>query len=208
MNNVLSLRDYINNRDSLSDDVKAKTFCRLMKKVVETIEKEERNLIKINIDDIKINIDTGEIILSNDLFGTDSYLDKTIANFNTGISLMAERKSSKEHKTVSFALMILGWYYNPNGTSIPSDIEVLENFDMYMVKVPEWLRDYFIKVFRNMNYDLSFSTYYDENFTGKIKKDVEKAFSEYNLTDEQYEKIYKILMKDTNKRIKEGVKNV
>ena len=193
MNNVLSLRDYINNRDSLSDDVKAKTFCRLM---------------KINIDDIKINIDTGEIILSNDLFGTDSYLDKTIANFNTGISLMAERKSSKEHKTVSFALMILGWYYNPNGTSIPSDIEVLENFDMYMEKVPEWLRDYFIKVFRNMNYDLSFSTYYDENFTGKIKKDVEKAFSEYNLTDEQYEKIYKILMKDTNKRIKEGVKNV
>ena len=150
----------------------------------------------------------GEIILSNDLFGTDSYLDKTIANFNTGISLMAERKSSKEHKTVSFALMILGWYYNPNGTSIPSDIEVLENFDMYMEKVPEWLRDYFIKVFRNMNYDLSFSTYYDENFTGKIKKDVEKAFSEYNLTDEQYEKIYKILMKDTNKRIKEGVKNV
>lgn len=208
MNNVLSLRDYINNRDSLGDDVKAKTFCRLMKKVVETIEKEERNLIKINIDDIKINIDTGEIILSNDLFGTDSYLDKTIANFNTGISLMAERKSSKEHKTVSFALMILGWYYNPNGTSIPSDIEVLENFDMYMEKVPEWLRDYFIKVFRNMNYDLSFSTYYDENFTGKIKKDVEKAFSEYNLTDEQYEKIYKILMKDTNKRIKEGVKNV
>jgi len=189
MNNVLSLRDYINNRDSLSDDVKAKTFCRLMKKVVETIEKEERNLIKINIDDIKINIDTGKIILSNDLFGTDSYLDKTIANFNTGISLMAERKSSKEHKTVSFALMILGWYYNPNGTSIPSDIEVLENFDMYMEKVPEWLRDYFIKVFRNMNYDLSFSTYYDENFTGKIKKDVEKAFSEYNLTDEQYEKI-------------------
>ena len=89
-----------------------------------------------------------------------------------------------------------------------NSIEVLENFDMYMEKVPEWLRDYFIKVFRNMNYDLSFSTYYDENFTGKIKKDVEKAFSEYNLTDKQYEKIYKILMKDTNKRIKEGVKNV
>ena len=86
--------------------------------------------------------------------------------------------------------------------------DIIENFDMYMEKVPEWLRDYFIKVFRNMNYDLSFSTYYDENFTGKIKKDVEKAFSEYNLTDEQYEKIYKILMKDTNKRIKEGVKNV
>ena len=53
-----------------------------------------------------------------------------------------------------------------------------------------------------MNYDLSFSTYYDENFTGKIKKDVEKAFSEYNLTDEQYEKIYKILMKDTNNKPK------
>ena len=97
--------------------------------------------------------------------------------------------------------MILGWYYNPNGTSIPSDIEVLENFDMYMEKVPEWLRDYFIKVFRNMNYDLSFSTYYDENFTGKIKKDVEKAFSEYNLTDEQYEKIYKMGWNCTSKPI-------
>ena len=35
MNNVLSLRDYINNKDSLGDDVKAKTFCRLMKKVME-----------------------------------------------------------------------------------------------------------------------------------------------------------------------------
>ena len=37
MNNVLSLRDYINNKDSLGDDVKAKTFCRLMKKVMENL---------------------------------------------------------------------------------------------------------------------------------------------------------------------------
>ena len=58
MNNVLSLRDYINNRDSLSDDVKAMTFCRVIKKVDETIQKEERNKIKINIDDIKNNIYT------------------------------------------------------------------------------------------------------------------------------------------------------
>ncbi|MCI5733675.1 MAG: hypothetical protein MR297_00660 [Tenericutes bacterium] len=208
MNNVLSLRDYINNKDSLGDDVKAKTFCRLMKKVMEKIEQEERNLIKINIDDIKINVSTGEIILTSDLFGTDSYLDKTIANFNTGISLMAERKSSKEHKVVSFALMVLGWYCNPNGSSIPSDIEVLENFDMYMEKVPQWLRDYFVRVFRHMDYDLSFSAYYDENFTNKIKKDVEETFKEYNLTNEQYEKIYRILMRKTNKRIKEGVRNV
>ena len=208
MNNVLSLRDYINNKDSLGDDVKAKTFCRLMKKVMEKIEQEERNLIKINIDDIKINVSTGEIILTSDLFGTDSYLDKTIANFNTGISLMAERKSSKEHKVVSFALMVLGWYCNPNGSSIPSDIEVLENFDMYMEKVPQWLRDYFVRVFRHMDYDLSFSAYYDENFTNKIKKDVEVTVKEYNLTNEQYEKIYRILMRETNKRIKEGVRNV
>ena len=165
-------------------------------------------MIKINIDDIKINVSTGEIILTSDLFGTDSYLDKTIANFNTGISLMAERKSSKEHKVVSFALMVLGWYCNPNGSSIPSDIEVLENFDMYMEKVPQWLRNYFVRVFRHMDYDLSFSAYYDENFTNKIKKDVEETFKEYNLTNEQYEKIYRILMRETNKRIKEGVRNV
>ena len=68
MDSILSLRDYIDKKDSLSDDVKAKTFCRLMKKVMDKIEKEERNLIKINIDDIKINVNTGEIILSSDLF--------------------------------------------------------------------------------------------------------------------------------------------
>lgn len=208
MDSILSLRDYIDKKDSLSDDVKAKTFCRLMKKVMDKIEKEERNLIKINIDDIKINVNTGEIILSSDLFGNDSYLDKTIAGFNTGISLMAERKSSREHKIVSFALMILGWYYNPSGTSIPSDIEVLENFDMYMEKVPLWLRDYFIKIFKHMDYDVSFSDYYEKNFTNKIKNSVKETFKQYNLTDEQYNKIYKILMKNTNKRIKEGVVNV
>ena len=42
----------------------------------------------------------------------------------------------------------------------------------------------------------------------KIKKDVEETFKEYNLTNEQYEKIYRILMRKTNKRIKEGVRNV
>ena len=39
--------------------------------------------------------------------------------------------------------------------------------------MPQWLRDYFVRVFRHMDYDLSFSAYYDENFTNKIKKDVE-----------------------------------
>ena len=78
----------------------------------------------------------------------------------------------------------------------------------YMEKVPQWLRDYFVRVFRHMDYDLSFSAYYDENFTNKIKKDVEETFKEYNLTNEQYEKIYRILMRETNKRIKEGVRNV
>ena len=39
MDSILSLRDYIDKKDSLSDDVKAKTFCRLMKKVMDKIEK-------------------------------------------------------------------------------------------------------------------------------------------------------------------------
>ena len=79
---------------------------------------------------------------------------------------------------------------------------------MYMEKVPLWLRDYFIKIFKHMDYDVSFSDYYEENFTNKIKNSVKETFKQYNLTDEQYNKIYKILMKNTNKRIKEGVVNV
>ena len=103
--------------------------------------------------------------------------------------------------------MMLGWYCNSDGTAVNSDLDVLENFDYYMSKVPSWLHDFFVNIFRNMNYNESFSDYYDKNFTNKIKGDIKEAFSSYNLNDEQLERISKVIAKRTNRSIKEGVKS-
>lgn len=206
MDKIISLRQFIETRNQI-ETVKVQTFCRLMKKVSDAIEALDKNLILINLDDIKINIYTGDIVFSDNLF-YDENLDKTIAGFNTGISLMADRKSSKEHKRVSLALMILGWYANPDKSAVINDITVLENFDYYMSKVPSWLHDYFISVFRKMDYDVSFGEYYKKNFNEKIVDNVKESFAEYNLSDEQLKRVVTLIMKDTNKVIKEGVNDV
>lgn len=200
---VISLRDYIKNRKEI-DSVKIQTFCRLMKRVSEAIDKQSDYLIKINLDDIKININTGEILFPNEVLN-ENQLDKTIAGFNTGISLMADRKSSKEHKKVAFALMLLGWYCNEDGSAIINDIDVLENFDSYMSMVPSWLRSFFVSIFKNMNYEISFSDYYRNNFENVINKKIEDSFAEYNLTKEQMTKIKGLVAKETNRLVKEGV---
>lgn len=203
MDEIISLRQYIDNREQI-DTVKVNTFCRLMKNVSDAIEKEERNIIKVNLDDIKINVVTGDIVLPDNIF---SDLDKTIADLNTGISLVADRKSSKEHKRVAFALMILGWYVNNDGSAVINDMQVLENFDFYMEKVPNWLQDFFVGVFRRMDYETSFGDYYKNNFNEKIKKDIEEAFAPYNLTEEQFNKVSSLVAKITNRMIKEGEDN-
>ena len=154
MDEVVSLREFIDNKDKTS--VKVNTFCRLMKHVSDAIEKDDRALIRINLDEIKINVKTGEVVLPDSLFN-DNDMNKTIANFNTGVSLVAERKSSLEHKRVSFALMVLGWYANEDHSAVISDLDVLDNFDMYMSKVPSWLQGFFVSVFRKMDYSSSFS---------------------------------------------------
>ena len=205
--NILSLRQFIDNRSEIGT-VKVQTFCRLMKNVSDAIEKEEKSLIRINLDEIKINISTGEIILPEELFSHTEDLDKTIAGINTGISLMADRKSTKEHKRVAFALMILGWYSNPDHSAVLNDMDVLENFDRYMDNVPNWLHDFFINIFKKMDYETSFGEYYDKNFVKKIKKDIKEAFEPYNLTEEQFNKISSLVARETNRRIKEGAMNV
>lgn len=200
--NIVSLRDFIDSNDQ-NKSAKIQTFCRLMKKVSDAIDKEPRALVKINLDDIKINKYSGDIIFPPYIYA-DSQLDKTMANFNTGISLMADRKSSVEHKRVSFALMLLGWYCNDDKSAINSDISVLENFDLYMSKVPNWLKGFFINVFRKMDYNISFSDYYKNNFTDVVNEEVKRAFSNYNLSDEQLSKIKNLIILETNKLIKEG----
>lgn len=206
MDAIISLRDYINRRDEI-ESIKIRTFCRLMKMVSEAIEKEQRPIIKINLDDIKINITNGEIILSDDLF-KDPELDKTIVGFNTGISLIADRKASQEQKSVAFALMVLGWYYNEDGSAIINDLDVLENFDLYISKVPSWLHDFFINIFRKMDYNMSFADYYKINFIDKIEKDIKEAFAPYKLNEEQFRRISSLVAKETNRMIKEGDLNV
>ena len=190
--NIISLRQYIDRRDEFSN-AKIHTFCRLMKKVSEAIDKDERNIVRINLDEIKINTQTGDIVLPDSLFANVD--DKTIAGFNTGISVMAGRKSSKEHKRVSLALMILGWYANEDGSSIINDLDVLEHFDEYMNKVPEWLQDFFVGVFRRMDYDTSFADYYKTNFTDNIKNQINETFKLYDLSDEQMKRITKVIVR-------------
>lgn len=193
-NNIISLRQFINNNDKF-ENVHIQTFCRLMKKVSEAIDKETRNIVSINLDDIKINTLNGDIVFPDNLFVENIDTTKTITGFNTGVSLMADRKSTKEHKRVSLALVILGWYANQDGSAVISDMEVLENFDYYMSKVPNWLQDYFIGVFRRMDYETSFSDYYKTNFTDKIKGEITNAFKEYNLSDEQMKRIIKLIVR-------------
>lgn len=198
-NNVVSLRQFINNKDNYA--YKAQTFCRLMKIVCDAIEKETRSLVRINLDEIKINTSTGEIILSDNLFATS---DKTIAGVNTGVSLMAERKSSFEHKRISFALMVLGWYVNEDHSAVFNDLMVLENFNDYMSKVPNWLQDYFISIFLRMDYTKSFSDYYKDNFIDKVKNDVKTSLEPYHLNDEQMKKITSVIVKKTQRIMKGG----
>ena len=198
-NNVVSLRQFINNKDNYA--YKAQTFCRLMKIVCDAIEKETRSLVRINLDEIKINTSTGEIILSDNLFATS---DKTIAGVNTGVSLMAERKSSFEHKRISFALMALGWYVNEDHSAVFNDLMVLENFNDYMSKVPNWLQDYFISIFLRMDYTKSFSDYYKDNFIDKVKNDVKTSLEPYHLNDEQIKKITSVIVKKTQRIMKGG----
>ena len=202
--NIISLRQFIDRRDEFVN-VKIHTFCRLMKKVSEAIDKEERNIIRINLDEIKINTNNGEIVLPDSLFSNS--MDMTVAGFNTGISLIADRKSSKEHKRVSLALMILGWYCNEDGSAIISDINVLENFDKYMSMVPEWLQDFFVGVFRRMDYDTSFADYYKSNFNDKIKSEVNTAFKVYDLSDEQMKNITKVILKRIDNQVLGGDSN-
>ena len=205
MNDVISLRQFIARKDE-KDSVCVNTFCSLMKHVSDAIEKEDRNLIRINIDEIKINRLTGEIIFPENLFAS-SDLDKTISGAETGISIMADRKSSVQHKRVSFALMVLGWYANIDHSSVMNDMDVLDNFDNYMSRVPEWLQEFFINVFRKMDYNTSFSDYYNTNFVEKVKSEVMDAFKDYNLTDEQMKRINSLVGKTAKRMIKEGEQN-
>lgn len=198
-NNVVSLRQFINNKENY--EFKAQTFCRLMKIVCDTIEKDPRSLVRINLDEIKINTITGEIILSDNLFATT---DKTIAGVNTGISLMADRKSSFEHKRISFALMILGWYVNEDHSAVFNDLIVLENFNDYMSKVPNWLQDYFISIFLRMDYTKSFSEYYKDNFIDKVKNEIKTSLEPYHLNDEQMKKITTVIVQKTQRIMKGG----
>ena len=199
MGKILSLREN-------QEEFKVSTFCRLMQIVSDAIEQVDRNLIRINLDDIKVDTSKKEIILPSHLFSDDDN-EKTIADLNTGISVMADRKSSKEHKRVAFALMILGWYCNPDQSAVLNDMEVLDNFDTYMEKVPNWLQDFFVQIFQNMDYNTSFGDYYRSHYTDKIKENVKEAFAPYNLTDEQFLRVCSLVVRTAKRMAEEELVN-
>ena len=202
-NSVISLRQFIDGRDEF-ENVKIHTFCRLMKNVSEAIDNDERSIIRINLDEIKIDTSNGNIVLPDCLFNNYGESQKTVAGINTGISLMADRKSSKEHKRVALALMILGWYCNDDGSSVISDINVLENFDYYMSMVPSWLQDFFVGVFRRMDYETSFSDYYKKNFIDVVNSQINEAFKIYDLPKEQMDRVKRVILKRIDNKVLGG----
>ena len=55
-----------------------------------------------------------------------------------------------------------------------------------------------------MNYEETFSNYYDKNFTEKVVKDIRGSFKEFDLRDDQMKRIISLIIKETKKRIKDG----
>ena len=204
--NSISLRQFIDRKNEF-ENFKFQTFFRLMKKVSDAIDNESRNIVRINLDEIRISTTTGEIVFPDNLFSDSDNLTKTIAGFNTGVSILADRKSTKENKRVSLALMVLGWYCNEDRSAIISDMDVLENFDLYMSKVPNWLKDFFIGVFRRMDYETSFSDYYKKNFIDDIKEQINEAFKIYDLPLEQMKNITKLILKRADNMVMGGDNN-
>ena len=58
-----------------------------------------------------------------------------------------------------------------------------------------------------MDYNTSFSDYYNTNFVEKVKSEVMDAFKDYNLTDEQMKRINSLVGKTARRMIKEGEQN-
>lgn len=83
-------------------------------------------------------------------------------------------------------------------------MDVLENFDLYMSKVPNWLKDFFIGVFRRMDYETSFSDYYKKNFIDDIKEQINEAFKIYDLPPEQMKNITKLILKRADNMVLDG----
>lgn len=202
MGEYITLREYINARNQINT-IKINTFCRLMRKVSQAIDNCNINEIpiKINLDNIKINTTSGQIKFDS-LLKIDDNMDKTMVDIHTGVSVMTDRKATTEHKNISFALMFLGWYVNNDESSVPNDLMVLENFDEYMARVPKWLHEFFISIFKKMNYETSFNEYYTKYFNNVISNEIKGAAETMGLQGNQIEKFGKLVManvKDINK---------
>ena len=200
MNSIVTLRQYINNGN-------AKTFLKLMEQVdlaMENYYKDGFTIIDINLDQITVDLNTGKVMFpASNVFDP---FEKTIANSMTGISLSADRKSSKEHNQTAFALMVLGWYVSGDNSAVKSDLEALENYDEYIEKTPDWIRPYFAKRFKRMEAG-SFAEYYNKQFMGRVNADIKERFKDYNVSDDILEKCCSFIIKDINNNIKEGIVN-
>ena len=165
-NNYVTLREYIKSG-------KGKSFLKLMKNVDLALANEHDMglaIVNINLDQISINPETEEIVFP--VLNQYDPLEKTIAGIKTGVGINSDRKSSFEHNETSLALMILGWYVNPDHSSIESDMVAVENYEEYRKKIPAWIDRYFEDRFKRMG-TMRFSEYYDENFANKINKDIQ-----------------------------------
>ncbi len=198
--NIISLREYIRSG-------KARTFLKFMEQVDLAMAKQHEqgiSFVNVNLDQIGINSVTNEVIfpVTNTL---DPY-EKTIASYQTGVSLSEEAKRTKEHNQISFALMILGWYVSGNRTSIQSDIEALENYSEYMSKVPNWLIPFFDGKFRKLDTNMTFARYYNERFMAKINQDLRNRLGiDINASD--FSQIADHLIHNINSEIKAELLN-
>lgn len=190
-------KDYVTLREYIKSG-KGKSFLKLMKNVDLALAKEHDKglaIVNINLDQISINPETEEIVFP--VLNKYDPLEKTIAGIKTGVGINSERKSTFDHNETSLALMILGWYVNPDHSSIESDMTAVENYEEYRKKVPTWIDRYFEDRFKRMG-TTRFSNYYDENFVNKINKDI----SSLELNPQDQAKFNKNIIQSINSNIK------
>ena len=73
-----------------------------------------------------------------------------------------------------------------------------------MSMVPSWLQDFFVGVFRRMDYETSFSDYYKKNFIDVVNSQINEAFKIYDLPKEQMDRVKRVILKRIDNKVLGG----
>ena len=76
-----------------------------------------------------------------------------------------------------------------------------------MSKVPAWLHDFFVGVFRRMDYETSFADYYDNKFTKNVRNQILDAFKVYDLPKAQMDAVMRVILQRADNKVLGGDSN-